>query len=68
MDAEVLAQIGPPSALAENELFARHRPPCAEAAGALERLRPALNLIVNEDLPGRRRPLRREPIAIHQPL
>jgi hypothetical protein len=36
--------------LAENELFARRRPPCAEAAGALERLRPGVHerMVVRE--------------------
>jgi hypothetical protein len=32
-DAEVLAEIGPPSAIAQNEFSARLRPPCAEASG-----------------------------------
>jgi hypothetical protein len=33
VDAEVHAEIGPPSAIAQNEFSARLRPPCAEASG-----------------------------------
>jgi hypothetical protein len=65
-DAVVFAEIRPPSANAQNEFFARLRPPCAEAAGALVRLRRAPDGIVDENMPGRRRLLRREVIAFHQ--
>jgi hypothetical protein len=61
------ASFRPASAFAENEL-ARRRPPSAEAAGALERLRPGLNLIVDDNLPGRRRLRRCEAIAIDRAL
>jgi hypothetical protein len=35
-DAEVLAETGPPSAIAQNQFSARPRPPCAEASGCPE--------------------------------
>jgi hypothetical protein len=62
----LLAQIGSPSAGAWRELSTELCPPSAEAAGAFVRFRRAANLIVDEDSPSRRRPFRRQPIAIHQ--
>jgi hypothetical protein len=68
MDAVVRPEIGAPSAVAQDEFRARLGPPCTEAVGALERSPRALALIVDEDLPGRRGPLRRKAIAVHQSL
>jgi hypothetical protein len=39
LDMVVLAQIGAPSAIAQNEFCCRLRPPCAKAAGTVARLR-----------------------------
>ena len=69
LDAVVLAEIGAPSTIAQNELRAGRRPPCAEAAGAFKERAFVLNeLTVDEDLSGRRRLRCREPIAFHQNL
>jgi hypothetical protein len=62
----MLAQIGSPSAGAWSELSTRLCPPSAEAAGAFVQFRRAPDLIVDEHSPCRRRPFRRQPIAIHQ--
>jgi hypothetical protein len=64
----VLAEFGAPSAVAMNELFAWLRPPCAKAEVAPKFSRRASDLTVNEDVPRRRRPLRRELQALQQPF
>jgi hypothetical protein len=65
-DAVVLAEIGPPSAIAQNEFFAWLRPPCAEATEAPMRSRRGLDSIVDEDVPRRRALFRGEAIAINE--
>jgi hypothetical protein len=57
LDAVVLAEIGSPSAVAQGELCAGLRPPCAEGARVRE--------IVDEDVSGRGQLPRREAIAIN---
>jgi hypothetical protein len=59
VDAVVLAEVGPPPASAQDELRGRLRPP-----RAILRLWRA----VDEDEPGRWRPLRGEAVAVEQSL
>jgi hypothetical protein len=69
LDAVVLAKIGAPSAIAQYELRAARRPPCAKAARTFNEPAFVVNeLTVDEDLSGRRWLRRREPIALHQGL
>jgi hypothetical protein len=62
----MLAQIGSPSAGTRSKFSTRLCPPSAETAGTFIRCRRAPDLVVDENLPGRRRPFGRESIAIHQ--
>jgi hypothetical protein len=66
--AIVLTEIGTPSAVAGNELFARLRPPCAKAEVAPKLSRRAPDLTVNQDVSRWRRLLRRELEALQQPF
>jgi hypothetical protein len=69
LDAVMLAEIGAPSAIAQSELRAARRPPCAKTARTFKEPTFVVNeLTVDEDLSGRRRLRRREPIALHQGL
>jgi hypothetical protein len=62
----VRAEIGAPSTIAHDKVSPRRRPPRAEALK--QPLVSVDDLTVNEDLPGRRRPLRREAITFDQAL
>ena len=66
VDAVVLAEVAPPAALAQYELSGRLRPPRPEVGRWLMRERRAADLIMDEDVPGRRRLLRCEVVAVEQ--
>jgi hypothetical protein len=64
VDTIVLAEVGPPPTSAQDQLRGRLRQPRAELARAMLRPRQA----VDEDEPGRWRPLRGEAVAVEQSL
>jgi hypothetical protein len=67
-DPVVRAEMGPPSAVARHELCGRLRPPCAETEVAPKFSRRAGHLTMHDDMPWRRRLLRRELIPLKPAL
>jgi hypothetical protein len=65
LDTVVVAEIGAPTARAQDELSAGRGPPCSEAAGAFVRPGDAPDFTMHEDLSRRRRLLCREAVAFH---
>jgi hypothetical protein len=64
VDAVMVTKVGPPPAIAGDDLRGRLRPPSAK--GFLVRKGPAAELVVDENKPGRRRLFRAESVALQQ--